>query len=417
MKRSYHSDVIISFQLGVLQPEILQQVPSSTLHNLKQRDLAKLVGTQQCLINEKNIRMVKDFLKHKQALKLAKAAYLAFNILKTFTHTTNAFRKWARSNKKFLVEKIQHLVLYFPLNKSLKLFDISSQAYHRWKNQVNCKNSLMHLCHKTHPFQLCSSEVANIKKYLSDKSLLHWPLASIYYQMIRQSEGYMSLSTFYKYSRCMLDNGMVPLRSKEQKKKYNPIRASAPLKILHMDITLLKTAENQRLYLYILQDNFSRAILSWTLSTEYGAAIALHNLKKGVDNNQSQKEDTMVICDDGSENKGLVKTYLEEQPSMQKVIAQKDIVQSNSMVEALNKRLKYHFIFHHTVNNEKHALQVIENAVNDYHQQPLKVLHGLTALEALKGQTPDKMQFSDKIREAAMNRPQINKQNTYTACS
>jgi putative transposase len=211
MKRSYHSDVIISFQLGVLQPEILQQVPSSTLHNWKHRDLAKLVGTKQCLFNEQHIRMVKDFLKHKQAMKFAKAAYLAFNVLKTFTQTSNAFRKWARNNKKIFVEKIQHLVLYFPLSKSLKLFDVSSQAYHRWKNQINCDNSLMRLCHKTHPFQLCPGEVANIKKYLSDKSLLHWPLASIYYRMLRQSAGYMSLATFYKYSRCMLEKGMVPL--------------------------------------------------------------------------------------------------------------------------------------------------------------------------------------------------------------
>ncbi len=242
-------------------------------------------------------------------------------------------------------------------------------------------------------------------------------LAAIYYQMLRQSTGYMSLATFYKYSRCFLEKGMVPLRSKGQKKKYTSIRASAPMQILHMDITLIKTSGNQRLYLYILQDNFSRAILSWTLSTKYGAAIALNNLKKGFDNSQNLKESTLVICDDGSENKGVVKTYIEKQPLMQQAIAQKDIVQSNSMVEALNKKLKYHFIYRHTVNDEAHALQVIENAVNDYHQQPLRVLHGLTALEVLKGEIPDKRQFSDKIKEATMNRPQANKQNACTACS
>ncbi|WP_375581441.1 hypothetical protein ABWH96_10700 [Marivirga tractuosa] len=183
-----------------------------------------------------------------------------------------------------------------------------------------------------------------------------------------------------------------------------------------MDITLLKTSGNQRLYLYILQDNFSRAILSWTLSTEYGAAIALHNLKKGLYNNQNLKEKTLIVCDDGAENKGVVNTYLEKHPFIQQAIAQKDIVQSNSMVEALNKRLKYHFIFHHTVNDEEHALQVVRNAVNDYHRQPLRVLHGLTALEVLKGKMPDNKQFSDEIKEAALKRPQANKQIACTAC-
>jgi hypothetical protein len=87
------------------------------------------------------------------------------------------------------------------------------------------------------------------------------------------------------------------------------------------------------------------------------------------------------------------------------------------MVEALNKRLKYHFIFRHTLVNEAQALQVIEDAVNDYHQQPLRVLYGFTALEVLKGKIPDKTLFSDKIKEASMKRPQTNKLNVCTACS
>jgi hypothetical protein len=46
-----------------------------------------------------------------------------------------------------------------------------------------------------------------------------------------------------------------------------------------------------------------------------------------------------------------------------------------------------------------------------------ELLHGLTALEALKGKTPDKTLFSDKIKEAAMKRPQSNKENACKACS
>lgn len=211
---------------------------------------------------------------------------------------------------------------------------------------------------------------------------------------------------------------MIPIRIIGAKRKYSPLRAQQPMKILHMDITILKTLENQKLYLYILQDNFSRAILSWTLSAQYNATTAMHNLQKGVDRySYLVAENSTVVCDDGMENKGSVKNYIHAHSLLEQVIAQKDIIQSNSMVEALNKRLKYRFLYRHHLTDEEHARKTVTQAVEDYHQQPLKVLHGLTAIEALTGILPDKKAFSAQIGQAMAKRPQLNVQNACLDCS
>lgn len=53
-----------------------------------------------------------------------------------------------------------------------------------------------------------------------------------------------------------------------------------------------------------------------------------------------------LVTDDGMENKGKLEEGINK-PGMlwKKLIAQIDIIQSNSMVEAANKILKYHFLY------------------------------------------------------------------------
>lgn len=57
------------------------------------------------------------------------------------------------------------------------------------------------------------------------------------------------------------------------------------------------------------------------------------------------KQDIDFIVDGGSENKAEVDSLIQNS-NINKIIAQKDIVFSNSMVEAVNKRIKYDFLFH-----------------------------------------------------------------------
>lgn len=158
----------------------------------------------------------------------------------------------------------------------------------------------------------------------------------------------MSLSTFYRYARKL----GISRQSIKRKKHPKGIRASKPKQLFHIDVTILKLHNNIKAYIYVLMDNHSRYILNISASLEYKALHTFNNLKKGLKKHGVKhlllkKE---LLCDGGSENKGLVNDLLAEY-TIKKLIAQKDVSFSNSMVEAVNKRIKHDFLHHRHFNN------------------------------------------------------------------
>ena len=113
-----------------------------------------------------------------------------------------------------------------------------------------------------------------------------------------------------------------------------------------------------------------------------------------------------LIVDDGSENKGMLDQYLNQtHVKIHKLIARKDIVFSNSMVEAVNKQMKYAYLFTRDFPDFKHVLEFLKAyATDDYNNKPHYALYGLTPYEVYNGKRPDKYMFRDKIREARKQR-------------
>jgi hypothetical protein len=72
----------------------------------------------------------------------------------------------------------------------------------------------------------------------------------------------------------------------------------------------------------------------------------LENLKEVCNKYDLSKSSVQLVVDDGPENNGCVNEFLSI-PGIQlkKLIAQLDIRQSNSMIEAANKRIKYDYLF------------------------------------------------------------------------
>jgi hypothetical protein len=60
-----------------------------------------------------------------------------------------------------------------------------------------------------------------------------------------------------------------------------------------------------------------------------------------------------LITDDGSENHGDASKFTSDcqSPGIAHLIAQKTIDQSNSMIEAANKQIRYHFLYHKEIAN------------------------------------------------------------------
>ena len=164
-----------------------------------------------------------------------------------------------------------------------------------------------------------------------------------------------------------------------------------------MDVTIFRPSDHSRVYIYLIMDNFSRAILGWKASLQYSSEIALENLKEVCHKYGLLKSDVQLVVDDGPENNGCVNDFLST-PGIQlkKLIAQVDIRQSNSMIEAANKRMKYEYLFTKELLNFDAVKIYLSSAIESFNNKPLDLLTAYTPLEVLHGADPHKTDLKIK---------------------
>ena len=267
--------------------------------------------------------------------------------------------------------------------KILTYLDLPYNSYLKWKNSKKCHRSLLSLCYGKHPSQLTIREVQTIEHYCKKEQFRYWPLISIYHQMIKDRAAICGKATFYKYTNLL----SLTRRPIKKPKQACGIRASACFEILHIDVTIMKTADNIKAYLFLIQDNFSRAILSYRIALEKKATYTLENIKHVYDTHLKPLniENTILLTDDGSENYGDVTNFIAnaQQPSVKHLVAQSDVHFSNSMIEAVNRQLKYNYLYHQHIPSYQYLQDHVHLAVDDFNNRPHDVLKGLTPLEVL----------------------------------
>ena len=124
------------------------------------------------------------------------------------------------------------------------------------------------------------------------------------------------------------------------------------------------------------------------------------------------------MVDNGSENKGEVSIAIDNQEiKLKKLIAQKDICFSNSMIESVNKKMKYNFLFRQNLLDFNHVERFLETAVEQYNNRPHSALFGLTPHEVFYGAIPNKALFRTQIEQAKVLRKAENKALSCDNCA
>ena len=116
-----------------------------------------------------------------------------------------------------------------------------------------------------------------MKTMLTDYSCQGWSVASIAMYALKHNLLSACVSTWYKYMKAL----HIERKKAASRRKHHDtgIRTDAPYKLLHMDVTVLKTTDNIRAYIYILMDNFSRYILGYRISLTLEAETTLELVK------------------------------------------------------------------------------------------------------------------------------------------
>jgi hypothetical protein len=249
--------------------------------------------------------------------------------------------------------------------------------------------------------QMSFVEQNMIKQYYFNPDYANWGVANIYYQMINDEHILMSLQTFRNYVNKFLPKRL-PIKSTKNKHRIG-LRALKPFEKLHMDVTLYRLADNTVAYIYFIVDNFSRKILSYQVSNKIRADISLKNLEIVCNQYQLFDNKTELIVDGGSENKGAVNDFILSRGNWTKLVAKKDIIFSNSMVEAVNKVMKYQYLFKRKLSDIAELKNYLPKAIDDYNNRPHSTLK-VSPNNAALGITFNSELYQEKLKEARQNR-------------
>ncbi|MHB1278252.1 MAG: transposase [Bacteroidia bacterium] len=414
-KQSYHTSLIVLHHAGLLPAKTKSLIPKTTLSSWKNRDLVRIVGVEQAKLIEENTELLKLLGKYEKMLSAAKVLLALFRIIQQTLFSFKEGKRRLFEAKNELRELINYSSGKISVYLLARLMDTSVARLKNLALTKSCHNSPFGLCKRIHPGQLAKTEINSIRLYLLDQRYLHWPLSSVYFQMMRDKAAFCSLSAFYKYARKLGISRIKHVRYKDRNRKG--LRADFPLQIIHADFTMLRMQDHSKVYFHFIADNFSRKIIKWSASLKPDAATAAQNLKQVLESFSFPKPPVLFITDDGSENKGQTAELFEKYPELiEHKVAQRDIIFSNSMIESVNKSVKYYHFFPHEFSCFEEALKKVPDIISEYNSRPTKPLNGLTPDEAFKQGRMGTGMFKEQLNQAMKLRIQENKAKSCGVC-
>lgn len=352
-------------------------------------------------IQNKQISHLKNLLEKERAkLNLLKSLNEEIYLLKhekslTFEHKKNIVKHVTLSQK------------FIPLSSCLKIINISRSTFTRWKNYKRyCPISKQLKCNKKRSKnQLTIQEIETIKAICSRRKYKYLTFTSLYKIAIRTGQICCSKETWFKYVHKL---NIFQSRNKTiKKKKYKiGIRAKKPNELWHIDITEIKTLDNRKHYLQVIIDNFSRKVLTWSLTSTKKANITFENLLKILKNKKNQ----ILMSDKGSENKNNIIKYLVGN-RIKQIIARTDTKYSNSIIEVFFRSLKSNFLSKIKLSDQKTLIKKLKLYIKKYNSQiPHSISNFLTPNEIYKNKSEEsyKAIYLERLEQAKNKRFQEN---------
>jgi putative transposase len=316
---------------------------------------------------------------------------------------------------KVLINQIEKLKDHMPLKKCLKLLQLDFSFYLKLRQHKKCTISLLNQCIVKHPMQLLSEEVQEIKKYLTCQTYLLWPLNSVFHQMRRDGVGSFSKNTFYKYASLLNLKKLLPAH---RRSNHLPgIRADRPFELLHIDITRFVCKNSGVVFIHVIRDNFSRAILHTETALRVSAVLVSKSLQTVFEKYLQHIKLPLQIMSDGGPENNCIKDWihsLNDCLEVNHITAQLDVAYSNSMVEAAIRILKYYGLYQADIPDPPTLIKELNKAVADYNRRPNDGLNGLTPFEVLNGKIYTDI-FTEPSVDARSRRIRENK--TLKCCS
>lgn len=414
--KSYHPNLKLLAINNLLPVYYKTIIPASTITTWKGNPerIERIIGMDTFVCHDDFMKIIEDMSKKASVFSSFRTMWRIINTYTSILNSIDKKKEVFQANLPNILATIVYLKKIIGIKRACTVFGISINQFNYWKKSFfSCSSSPLKLCRKTYNHQLLATEIEVIKHYFTAKEFLFWPASSVYHQILKDKAAFFSISTCYNYLKLLGIKRILP----NHRRKHHKIglRASAPLEMLHMDMSIFKTINNAKVYLYVICDNFSRCILNYKVATKFDVALVLENIKE-VKQNYTLLKNTELIVDNGVENRTHLLNDFLDTVHLNKIIAQLHIVESNSMVESIFRQLKYYHIYPKNFETATHFMNEIDGIINEQCNRPLNVLNGLTPLEVLHGQLPDKHALQNDIAQSRMFRLEENRKKACGVC-
>jgi len=389
MRSSYHTTLKELIHYGLIPSKYVGEIPKANISRWKNdHNIQRHVGSEINQIADNHTELIKTL---NQYPKMFYAYGRLVKTLSSIISNIDDFNGKMRDAKEKIVDAIIRTKEVIPIAKAVKIFQISTTTFYTWVADVKltCSNSYFKLCNKMYSSQITPMEVKAIKTALMERKTLHWSIRSVHLNGINKATLSVSENTMYKVNKLL---GIRKSRSLIKKKKRHKqgIRASAPNRIWHADITTLKTLDNKRYYISLVIDNYSRYILSYAIKEKVSGLVTTSTIEEAYQKASRITNDLNVdlIVDGGPENNNkYIHNFISQSNiNIKKLVALKDINYSNSMIERVNHTLKYRYIFPKQPRDLKHLQRILRYFIKDYNSvRPHGKLKGLTPEQAWNG--------------------------------
>lgn len=139
------------------------------------------------------------------------------------------FKSLIKNNMELVVNSVESIKHSVPINKALKVIDISRSSFENYKTILvhKCEASYYKWCTRKIQNKLLTNEVRTIKNYMNHDTYRFWSKSSIYLKAIRDNNLYCGLSTFYKYCNILSFTGTNIMKKHNN---YNRLKRQKPMR-------------------------------------------------------------------------------------------------------------------------------------------------------------------------------------------
>ena len=184
--------------------------------------------------------------------------------------------------------------------------------------------------------------------------------------------------------------------------------------IWHLDQSIMRLQDGSRGYVQAITDNYSRYVLAWKVTCEYGGMYTKELIEQALKKaSQLGMELTPnIFVDSGSENINQHVDDLIAENKITRTIAGIEIDFSNSMVESLFHRIKNRHLYFVALKNLETLQRETDFIINEFNDHvPHSALGGATPLQVASGSWSDEQIISlkESTQKARKQRIQTNR--------